>query len=105
MALATHLHVLLIRAWIRAVEPVRAALHAVGLDVHITRVDLEPALHAALTRRAYDVVIHDPEVPNLPRDTLAARLRDHHHAAPIVTLGSIDQLGYAVLRALAKLRN
>jgi hypothetical protein len=105
MEFATRLHVLLVRAWVRAVEPVRAALHAVGLDVHITRVDLEPALHAALTRRAYDLVIHDPELGSVPRELIEARMRAHRHSAPLITLDRIEELGHEVLRALARLRN
>lgn len=99
------LHVLLIRAWIHRLEPVRAALHAVGYDIDITRVDLEPALHAALTRRAFDLVIHDPSVAGLPYEIVEARLRAHRHATPIVTLRSIASLGEAVIRAFAHLRN
>ncbi|HET9621771.1 MAG TPA: hypothetical protein VFP84_10410 [Kofleriaceae bacterium] len=67
--------------------------------------DIEPALHAALTRRAFDLVIHDPDVTGLPRETIEARLREHRHATPIVTLRSLATLGEAVIRAFAHLRN
>jgi hypothetical protein len=99
------LHVLLIRAWIHRPEPVRTALRDAGFDVEITRIDIEPALHAALTRRAFDLVIHDPRVVGLSRELVEARLRAHRHATPIVTLDSLDALGDAVIRAFAHLRN
>lgn len=105
MAAAAQFHVLLIRAWIRSVEPVRAALQRVGLDVHISRVDLEPALHAALTRRAFDLILHDPDVPGLSRELVELRLREHRHAAPLVSISGFAQLGIAVLDALARLKN
>jgi DNA-binding NtrC family response regulator len=101
----TSLRVLLIRAWIHRLEPLRAALRDAGLDVHITRVDLEPALEAALTRGAYDVVIHDASVTGLHRDLVEARLRDHRHATPIVALGALDALATAVVQALARGHN
>jgi hypothetical protein len=99
------LHVLLIRPWIYRLEPVRAALHGVGFDPVLTRIDLEPALHAALTRRAFDLVIHDPSVAGLPHELVEARLRAHRHATPIVTLRAIATLGDDVIRAFARLRN
>jgi hypothetical protein len=99
------LHVLLIRAWIHRLEPVRAALHGVGFYPVITRIDLEPALHAALSRRAFDLVIHDPNVGSLPHELVEARLRAHRHTTPIVTLREIATLGEAVIRAFAHLRN
>ena len=99
------LHVLLIRAWIHRLEPVRAALHDAGFDVEVTRIDIEPALHAALTRRAFDLVIHDPRVVGLPHELVETRLRMHRHATPIVTLRSLDALGEAVIHAFSHLRN
>lgn len=76
-----------------------------GFDAEITRIDIEPALHAALSRRAFDLVIHDPRVAGLSHDTVEARLRAHRHATPIVTLRSLATLGEAVIRAFASLRN
>lgn len=105
MAPCPVLHVLLIREWIHSVEPVRLALHAAGLDARITRVDLEPALHAALARGAFDLVLHDPQVAALPRDIVEAKLRARHEVAPIVTLRSLRDLATDVLHALELLRN
>jgi DNA-binding NtrC family response regulator len=103
--MSSPLHVLLIRAWIHKLEPVRAALRDAGFLVEVTRIDIEPALHAALTRRAFDLVIHDPEVTGLPRPLVEARLREHRHATPVVTLRALAALGEAVLHAFAHLRN
>src|SRR5438477_13135043 len=60
---AVALEVLVIQFWIRDPDPIRRALASAGLDVHITRVDIEPSLNAALDRAGYAVVIYDPEAP------------------------------------------
>jgi hypothetical protein len=99
------LHVLLIRPWTHRVDPVRAALHGTGFELHITRVDIEPALHAALSRRRFDLVIHDPSVPGITRDLIEAHLRERRHATPIVTLGDLAALADAVRLAIAAVLN
>jgi DNA-binding NarL/FixJ family response regulator len=52
--------VLLVRAWQENAEPVLDAIRHVGIDPSYEIVDTEPALHAALTREDWDVIIYDP---------------------------------------------
>lgn len=78
--------ILLIRPWTEPFAPFRAALRAVGIHARIARVDIEPALNAALGRGSYDVVVFDPGTPGVSRDVVEARLRDHARVIPIVVV-------------------
>ncbi len=78
--------VLLVRPWIHPLAPLRDALRVAGLDPRFTRVDIEPALNAALARGPHDVVLFDPTTPALSRPLIEARLRDHRVDIPIVEL-------------------
>jgi precorrin-6B methylase 1 len=84
--------ILVIRAWTEPVAQLRAALRDAGVTVRITRVDIEPALNAALARSSYDVVIFDPRC-SIPRDIVEARLREHGRTATIVVM---EELGVTV---------
>lgn len=98
--------ILLVRAWTEPLAPLRAALRTAGLVAHIVRVDIEPALHAALARGAkLDVVLFDPAVRGITRELLEARLREHRCWAPVVTLGRIEHLAGDIRSALATQRN
>jgi len=92
--------VLLIRPWIHSVAPLRAALQRVGFSARFTRVDIEPALHAAVERGGFDVVIVDPATPGLSRSTVEACLRDHRLWLPVVELDGVSDLGEQVKHAL-----
>lgn len=105
MSALLKVQVLLIRAWIHKLDPVRVALNDAGYELHFTRVDIEPALNAALTRGRFDVVIHDPTVAAISRELLEQRLREHRHGTPIVTLGELETLADAVAIALAAVLN
>lgn len=93
--------ILLIRAWTASLAPFRAALRTAGLDARIHRVDIEPALNAALQRTTFDVVIYDPETPGITRDMLDARTREHRCFAPVLIFEPLDTLVLCVMRALA----
>jgi len=80
--------ILLIRPWTERLAPFRAALRAVGIHARIARVDIEPALDAALGRSGYDVIVLDPKTPGVTRDIVEARLRDHARFAPVVVIES-----------------
>lgn len=96
--------ILFVRQWTASLAPVRAALYDAGIDATITVVDIEAALNAALSRDAtFDVVIHDPTTPGVPRDVLEARLRHHRVGTPIVPLQSLDTLMAAVHAAMPHL--
>jgi len=52
-ALGSKINVLLIRSWIHPLAPLRAALHDAAIDARFTRIDIEPALNAALARGGF----------------------------------------------------
>lgn len=80
--------ILVIRAWTEPLVRFRAALRDAGVTVHITRVDIEPALNAALARGSFDVVVWDP-TSSVTRDVVEARLREHGRTASIVVLEGV----------------
>jgi hypothetical protein len=84
--------ILVIRAWTEPLVQFRAALRDAGVTVRITRVDIEPALNAALARSSYDAVVWDPACA-ITRDIVEARLREHGRTATIVVL---EELGVTV---------
>lgn len=105
-ASAEPIRILLVRAWTEPLAPLRAALRAAGVEARIVRVDIEPALNAALERGSkFDVVVFDPSTRGVSRELLDARLRDHHRFVPVVTLEEIDELAGDIRLALAALRN
>jgi hypothetical protein len=98
--------ILLVRAWTEPLAPVRAALRDAGLVARIVRVDIEPALNAALERGSkLDVVVHDPKTRGITRDVIDARLRDHRRSLPVVTLDRLEDLADDIRAALAAQRN
>lgn len=80
--------ILVIRPWTEPLVRFRAALRDTGVIVRITRVDIEPALNAALARASYDVVVWDPS-STITRDIVEARLREHGRTASIVVMEEV----------------
>ncbi len=99
------LQILVIRSWVAELQPIRAALAAVGLSVELTTVDFEAALNAALTRGGYDVVIYDPETPGLSHDAVLACFRGNRCEVPLLVLEDLGSLAARVQAALATLAN
>jgi len=94
--------ILLIRPWTDPFAPFRAALRAVGIHARISRVDIEPALHAALGRSSYDVIVLDPRTPGISRDVVDAGLREHARLIPVVVIDtdSAEAIAGAIKRTL-----
>jgi hypothetical protein len=84
--------ILVIRAWTEPLAAFRAALRDAGVTVRITRVDIEPALNAALARSSYDIVVWDPGC-SISRDLVETRLREHGRTASIVVM---EELGVTI---------
>lgn len=78
--------ILLVRPWVSPLAPLRDALRVGGFDPRFTRVDIEPALNAALVRGPHDLILFDATTPTLSRTIIEARLRDHRIDIPIVDL-------------------
>ena len=96
--------ILLIRPWTAPLAPIRTALRDAGIEARISRVDIEPALNAALQRTRFDVVIYDPATPGITRETLDARMREHRRFAAVIVL-ELESVADMVRRALAERLN
>lgn len=100
------IRILLVRPWTRPLAPLRTALREAEIVARIVRVDIEPALNAALERGSkFDLVVFDPATRGITRDLIDARLRDHHRWIPVVTLESIRDVADDIRVALAAQRN
>jgi hypothetical protein len=97
--------VLLIRPWIHSLAPLRASLRRAGFEARFTRVDIEPALDAALSRGGYEVAVVDPATPGLSHSTIERCLRDHRADFPVIVLEDVETLGEHVKAALASRRS
>ena len=97
--------ILLIRPWTEPLAPLRAVLRDAGIPAQIFRVDIEPALNAALHRGGFDVVIFDPKMPGISREAVETRLREHRSSVPIITLDELDAIPSALEQVLAKRMN
>jgi 23S rRNA U2552 (ribose-2'-O)-methylase RlmE/FtsJ len=100
---AAKMQVLVVQFWIHDAKPIRAALERAGLDVAITRVDFEPALHAALTLDRYDLVIYDPATTTMSKQLVAETMRAARH--PDVALVVADDLSTLGARACEVIRS
>jgi hypothetical protein len=99
-AASEKVRILLVRPWTEPLGALRAALAAVGIEARISRVDIEPALNAALSRTSFDVIVLDPSTPGITRELVEARLRDHRRLIQIVMFGDLDVTLAAIQRAL-----
>ncbi len=99
------LRIVLVRSWLHKLEPIRAALRAAGFAPTFLRIDIEPALHAALTRGDLDLVIYDPELEGLSGPTVAARCKAVRPGVPCIAIGELDDLGARIAAVLKPLRN
>jgi hypothetical protein len=102
---STVVRILVIRAWTIAETPLRAALRRAGMAVEITRVDIEPAVNAALLRRSFDVIVLDPKTPTVTREDVEACLRAQRLWIPIVELRAVESLTDDIQSALANRLN
>ncbi len=90
----------MVRPWTE-LAPLRHALRKLGYGVHLTAVDIEPALNAALARTTFDVVAHDPSTPAISRATLAARMREHGRKIPVVEIATVEEVAQQIAKVLA----
>lgn len=97
--------ILVIRPWTESLAPLRALLRDAGISARFARVDIEPALDAALARGGYDVIVFDPKTKELSLEVIVASLREHRRPIPIVVLGNLDVLVDAIRTALIRQLN
>lgn len=93
--------ILLVRPWTAPIAELRAALRDAGIDAKIWRVDIEPALNAALERATYDVIVFDPTTPHITRATIEELVRDHQRLATIIVFDSMESVVEAIKHVLA----
>lgn len=94
------IRILLIRPWTEPLAPLRTALDQASIAARFHRVDIEPALNAALDRGGYDVVVLDPRTPAISLEVVEACMKANRRSFPIVTLGDPSTLGDAIRDAL-----
>lgn len=94
--------VLLIQFWIHDIGPVVKALARAEVDANIKRVDIEPAVYAALGVKAYQLVIFDPRTPGLSRETVQSCMRSHGSTAQLVVLEDATAIEDAIAGALRR---
>jgi DNA-binding NtrC family response regulator len=82
----------------------RASLRAHGLSARITRIDFPAALHAALVRTVFDLVIYDPATSAISHDVLATSMREHEQTAPVIVMDG-DDIGELAAAKLQQRRN
>ena len=89
----TKLAILVVQFWLHDIKPIRAALEGAGLAVTLTRVDIEPALNAALTWGHYDLVIYDPSTTTISRTAVEDSLRACRRDPPLLVADDLACLG------------
>ncbi len=80
----------MVRSWDLSTTALRAALTAIGVEAELIRVDIEPALVAALSRRNVDAIVHAPATRGIPFVILQNVLRELAIDLPIVRYDESD---------------
>jgi hypothetical protein len=99
-AASEKVRILLIRPWTEPLGALRDALRAAQISARISRVDIEPALNAALSRTPFDLVVLDPQTRGITLELVEERMREHRRFVPIVMFDAIDATVVAIQRAL-----
>jgi hypothetical protein len=93
--------ILVVVPWTIDLTGLRASLRAEEIHAIVTRVDLEPALEAALTRTRFDAVVYLSPTPSLALNLVETAVRVRGRAVPVVV---VDQLAAAAAKIAAELR-
>ena len=83
------------------IAPLRDALHRAGLDAQLVRVDIEPALNAALMRSNFDVIVLDGATPGITCEVVETCLRARGRWIPVVELITLETVADAIRHALS----
>lgn len=94
------IRILLIRPWTAPLAPLRIALDQAAMTARFHRVDIEPALNAALHRGGFDVVVLDPATTGISIEIVEACMKANRRSVPIVTLSDPSTLADAIRDAL-----
>src|SRR5947208_1130316 len=101
---ASTVEVLLVQLWTLDPDPILRVLRVAGLDARVTRVDIEPALHAAVNRQSYDLVLYDPATPGLPIASVEAALRASRCGGVLLIADDLTLLAESIRHALRSRR-
>ena len=93
------LRVLFVKSWVDDLAPALSALREAGFEVTHERVDIAPALWAALERTRWDVIVCDWKTPQLTISAVNKILSQGKHKPPVVVLDRVETLGRDVRRA------
>lgn len=85
--LARPLRILWIKSWAQPTQALRDALGDAGYRAILTRADIEPAVHAAITRRDFELAIVDGDA-GIARELVEAWFREHRIFAPVIDHGA-----------------
>lgn len=99
------LDVLAIQFWVHDPALIHRAVHSAGFDARIKRVDIEPALHAALGRQLWDLVIYDPATPGLAIETVQRCMKTFRRRAALVIIDDAATLAARVHHVLGLMRS
>ena len=91
--LVVALRVLFVKSWVDDLGPALAALRDAGLDVTHERVDIAPALWAALERARWDVIVCCWKTPQLTISAVNKIISQCKHKPPVVVLDRLETLG------------
>ena len=95
------IHVLAIQFWIHDPGPLQRVLEAVGFLARIKRVDIEPALHAALARQSsWDLIVVDPATPDLSIVAVQRAMKALRCKAPLIVMDDVGDLADRIHHAL-----
>jgi hypothetical protein len=100
-----HVAILVVRPWSDSLDRIRSVLRAAGFEPTFHQVDFEPALHAALTRGGYDVVVYDPASTGLSRAAVQACIDTLRPGTPLVVIRDPRDLGRQIAAVLEARRN
>jgi len=93
------LRILWIRSWAQPTQALRDALADIGYRAILTRVDIEPAVHAAVMRRDFELAIVDGDA-GIARELVETWFREHRIYAPVIDHGAPATLVHRIERAM-----
>lgn len=92
------IRILVIASWEVPTAELRASLERADLHAKMTRVDIEPALHAALQRGPFEVALYVRPLSGLPLAMIEPVLADKKLRLVVVDRG--EDVGTALVRCL-----
>lgn len=96
------MRVLVVQFWVHDSRPVRDALAAADIDADLVRVDIEPAVNAALSWGRYAAILYDPATTTVSLAAVEQCMRANQCAAPLVVADDLSTLGARVLAAVRR---